>query len=322
MKDIKLKMACWDYDRTRPLIDGRVRPDGIDLDISVMRPREAFTRMLEREEFDIAEVSLASYARLKAEGDRRFVGIPVALSRMFRHSCIYTRAGAGIEKPQDLRGRRVGAVQLDSTGVIFIKGMLAHEYGVKPDRVQWVVGGLEVPAEVKAPARGHGDVERLTPHETLKTAFDRGAIDAVISNHIPSAFLQGAPEMVRLFPDFKAVEQAYYRRTGLFPIMHILAMRAERHREQPQAAASIFDAFCRARDIALGGLYDTDALRLALPWLIDHVEEARRLLGADYWTYGKEANRAVWDAFCGYQVEQQLSARAVSADELFVVGVP
>ena len=131
-------MAYWDYDRTRALIDGRVEPEGIDLKILVMRPREAFTRMLEREEFDIAEVSLASYARLKAEGDERFVGIPVALSRMFRHSCIYVRADAGITKPEDLHGRRVGAVQLDSTGLVFVKGMLAHDYGVTPDQVQWV----------------------------------------------------------------------------------------------------------------------------------------------------------------------------------------
>lgn len=316
----KLKLACWDYDRTRALIDGRVRPAGIDLDISVMRPREAFTRMLEHEEFDIAEVSLASYARLKAEGDGRFVGIPVALSRMFRHSCIYVRASAGIAKPEDLRGRRVGAVQLDSTGVIFIKGMLAHDYEVTPEQVQWVIGGLEASARVKVPDRGHGKVETLDSEDSLCAAIERGHIDAIISNHIPSLFLNGAQGMIRLFPNYKAVEQDYYKRTRIFPIMHIVAMRADLHRDDPRIAARIYDAFCQARDLAVAGLYDTDALRLALPWLIDHVEEARSVLGQDYWTYGAQSNKNVWNTFCEYQVEQKLSPRKVGLDDLFVTG--
>ena len=320
MANLKLKLACWDYDRTRALIDGRVEPEGIDLEISVMRPREAFTRMLEREEFDIAEVSLASYARLKAVGDERFVGIPVALSRMFRHSCIYVRADAGITKPEDLCGRRVGAVQLDSTGLVFVKGMLAHDYGVTPDQVQWVVGGLEVPTYVNVPARGHGAVEMLGPQEPLSAAFESGRIDALISNHIPSLFLKDAPQIVRLFPDYKAVEQDYYRRTGLFPIMHMVAMRADLNRKEPHVAARVYEAFCQARDLAVTGLYDTDALRLTLPWLIDHVEETHRVLGRDYWTYGVEKNRKVWNAFCDYQVEQQLSPRNVGLDCLFVTG--
>ncbi len=320
MANLKLKLACWDYDRTRALIDGRVAPEGIDLEISIMRPREAFTRMLEREEFDIAEVSLASYARLKAEGDERFVGIPVALSRMFRHSCIYVRADAGITKPEDLRGRRIGAVQLDSTGMVFVKGMLAHDYGVTPDQVQWVVGGLEVPAHVNIPARGHGAVEILGRQESLSATFEFGRIDALISNHIPSLFLNGAPQIIRLFPNYKAVEQDYYKRTGLFPIMHMVAMRADLNRKAPQAAARVYEAFCRARDLAVAGLHDSDALRLALPWLIVHVEETRRVLGLDHWAYGAEKNRKVWNALCDYQVEQQLSPRNVGLDGLFVSG--
>lgn len=320
MPNLKLKMACWDYDRTRALIDGRIKPDGIDLDIAVMRPREAFTRMLEREEFDIAEVSLATFARLKAEGDERFVGLPVALSRMFRHSCIYVRAGAGIDRPQDLRGRRVGAAQLDSTGVIFIKGMLTHDHGVTPDQTQWVVGGLEKPARTVAPRAGHGTVELLDERDTLIAAFQAGRIDAIISNHIPSLFVQRAPQMVRLFPDYKIVEQDYYRRTGLFPIMHLVAMRADRHRDHPFAVEAVYRAFCQARDVAVGGLYDTDALRLTLPWLIDHVEETRQVLGQDYWTYGAAANGNVWNALCDYQVEQKLSPRNAGLGRLFVTG--
>jgi 4,5-dihydroxyphthalate decarboxylase len=259
-------------------------------------------------------------ARLKAQGDDRFVGLPVPLSRMFRHSCIYVHADAGIATPQDLRGRAVGAVQLDSTGAVFIKGMLAHEHGVRADEIRWVCGGLETPAQIKRPAAGHGDVATLGASETLSEAFAAGRIDALISNHIPSLFARHDPRMVRLFPDFKAVEQQYYRRTALFPIMHVVAMRAEHHRNAPWAAAALYDAFCRAKVMAIDGLYDTDASRLALPWLIDHVEEARCMFGDDYWPYGAEKNRNVWTAFCGYQVEQGLAARSASLDELFVVG--
>jgi 4,5-dihydroxyphthalate decarboxylase len=125
---------------------------------------------------------------------------------------------------------------------------------------------------------------------------------------------------VRLFPNFKALEQKYFERTGIFPIMHIVALRAEHHRREPTIAAAIYDAFCKARDIAMGGIYDTDALRLTLPWLIDHVEEARRVLGEDYWAYGVEENRNVWTAFCRYQTEQGFTQRSASVDELFVVG--
>jgi 4,5-dihydroxyphthalate decarboxylase len=318
--NLKLRLACWDYDRTRALIDGRVRPDGIDLDVSVMRPREAFTRMLERGEFDIAEVSLASYARLKAEGDNRFVGLPVALSRMFRHSCIYVRAGAGIRTPEDLRGRRVGAAQLDSTGAVFIKGMLAHDHGVTPDQVQWVVGGLEVPGQIDVPARGHGIVEILGSHESLNTAFESNHVDAMISNHIPSLFRRGDPQMVRLFPNYKVVEQSYYKRTGIFPIMHVVAIRADLHREDSSVAPRLYKAFCDARDLAISGLYDTDALRLTLPWLIDHVEEARNEIGQNYWAYGAKENSKAWNALCDYQVEQQLSPRNVGLAALFAAG--
>jgi 4,5-dihydroxyphthalate decarboxylase len=315
-----IRLACWDYDRTRPLIDGRVTVDGLKLDVSVMRPREAFTRMLEREEFDVAEVSLANYAQLKAAGDTRFVGLPVALSRLFRHSCIYVRAGAGITKPQDLIGRRVGAPALDSTGLVFLKGMLAHDYDVTPDRMKWVVGGLEKPAASKTPPQGHGAVEMLGANETLVGAFKAGRIDALISNHIPSPFLAGDPEMVRLFVNFKTIEKDYFLRTGVFPVMHVVAIHADRYRADPAIAEKLYAAFVKARDIAVADLYDTDALRYAVPWLIAAIDEARATLGRDYWSYGREANRIVWDTLGRFLVEQKLAPRAPTVEELFVTG--
>ena len=314
-----LKMACWDYDRTRPLVDGRVTVPEFGLDITLMRPREAFRRMLEREEFDIAEVSLSNYARLKAEGDNRFVAIPVALSKMFRHSCMYVRAGSGIDVPADLIGRRVGVSQIDSTGILFIKGMLQHEYGVAPSQMNWIVGGLE--ASMAAPKRlpqNHGTIECLPEGRTLMEEFAVGRLDAILSNHMPSNFKAGSSDIHRLFKKFRTVEQDYYGRTGIFPVMHVVALRSDIHQRHPFLAKALYDAFSRARDIAVEGLYDTDALRLALPWLIDHLEEATAILGIDFWSYGLKPNYAAWHAICRYQVEQGITSHALQPEELFV----
>jgi 4,5-dihydroxyphthalate decarboxylase len=319
LSDLKLRAAFWDYDRTRPLIDGRVRPAGIALEPVLLRPREAFTRMLENEEFDAAEVSLASFVRLKAQNDKRFVGIPVALSKIFRHSCIYVRSDAGIAKPADLRGRRVGVSQIDSTGIVFIKGMLRHDFGLQQHEMQWFVGGLEKTAHpVSEFPAGHGSVQNLSEGQTLVELIEAGELDAIFSNHIPSNFKNGSSCIRRLFPDYKAVEREYVGRTGIYPVMHVVAIKAGLYEQHPWLADRLYNAFCDARDIATDGLYDTDALRLSLPWLIDHVEETRRVLGRDFWSYGLEPNRKAFDAICQYQFEQQLTPRLVSADELFV----
>jgi 4,5-dihydroxyphthalate decarboxylase len=321
VSDLKLRVAFWDYDRTRPLVDGRVRVSGVVLEPVLLRPREAFTRMLESEEFDVAEVSLASFVRLKADRDERFVGIPVALSKMFRHSCIYVRSDAGIETPADLRGRRIGVSQIDSTGIVFIKGLLRHDYGLLHDEMEWFIGGLEKPAtqSSEVPA-SHGSVKHATDHQTLVGELEAGELDAIFSNHMPTSFTNGGGRIRRLFADCKTVEKDYFRRTGILPVMHIVAIRSELCRLHPWLANSLYNAFCEARDLAISGLYDTDALRLTLPWLIDHIEETRAILGREFWSYGLEPNREAFGAICQYQFEQSLTSRLVSVDELFIAG--
>jgi 4,5-dihydroxyphthalate decarboxylase len=197
--------------------------------------------------------------------------VPVALSKIFRHSCIYVRTDAGIETPQDLRGKRVGTTQLGSTAVIFMNGILQHEYGVMMEDIQWFIGGLT-------------------------TATQRPLIPLKLPGKI---------------------KVDYYRRTGIFPIMHTVALRDDIYREHPWAARSVYRAFCEARDLAVDGLYDTDALRLSLPWLIHHVEETWRVLGKDFWAYGLEPNRPTLQAIGQYVYEQGFSPRIVSPDELF-----
>jgi hypothetical protein len=152
---------------------------------------------------------------------------------------------------------------------------------------------------------------------TLEDMFAAGELDALLSNYIPDLFLQRASGITRLFPDYKAIEQDYYRRTRIFPVMHIVVLRADIYRRDPWVATSLYRAFCQAKTLALEGLYDSDALHLAFPWLLDHIEEAEATFGRDYWSYGVEANRPAFEAIGRYLFEQGLAPRAVAAEELF-----
>ena len=324
MANLKLTLACWETDRTRPLIGGQVKPDGIDLDIQILRPRIAFQRMLDTQEFQVSELSLASYTALKARGECPFAAIPVALSKIFRHSCIYVHSRSGIATPQDLKGKRVGTSQYSSTGLCFMRGMLQHDYGVRAEDMHWFMGGLNsfvepplIPLNLPPAIR----LDFLKGGQTLEQMFDAGELDALLSLYIPNSFLQGRPHVARLWPNFKEIEQDYYRRTKIFPIMHTVALREDVQREHPWAAASLYRAFCAARDLAVGALYDTDALRVALPWLLDHVEESWHVFGKDFWPYGIEANRPTWTAIGQYVHEQGLAPRIVTPDEMFVPGI-
>jgi 4,5-dihydroxyphthalate decarboxylase len=305
-------------------MDGRVRPEGIDLDIKVLRPRHTFQRMLDDQEFQVSELSLASYAALKGRGQCPFVAVPVALSKIFRHSCIYVRTDAGIKAPADLKGKRVGTSQYSATALVFMRGMLQHDYGVAPSDLHWFMGGLNTFTEQPLIALNlpkNVRLDFLSPGETLEGLFEAGELDALLSIYIPSLFLKGSPRIARLFPNFKQVEQDYYRRTQIFPIMHTVVLRADVYQEHPWAARSIYQAFRAAKDLAVAGLYDSDALQLSLPWLLDHVEEAWRVFGRDFWSYGLEANRPTLSAIGRFVHEQGLSPRAVSPDELFAPDV-
>jgi 4,5-dihydroxyphthalate decarboxylase len=324
MPNLKLTLACWDYDRTRPLIDGRVRPEGIDLDIELLRPRQTFQRMLDDREFHVSELSLASYAALKGRGECPFVAVPVALSKIFRHSCIYVRTDAGITVPADLKGKRVGTSQYSSTALVFMRGMLQHDYGVAPSDLHWFMGGLNtfterplIPLNLPKDVR----LDFLPAGKTLEGMFEAGELDALLSIYIPTLFRAGSPRIARLFPGFKQVEQDYYRRTRIFPIMHVVVLREDVYKAHPWAARSIYQAFAAAKNLAIEGLYDTDALQLALPWLLDHVEEAWRVFGEDFWSYGLAPNRPTFAALGRFVHEQGLSPRVVSPDELFALDV-
>ncbi len=319
MSKQKLSLACWDYDRTRALIDGRVGVEGVELDVSVMRPRVAFERMLATGEFDICEMSFASYVGLRAEADCPIVAIPVMLSKMFRHDCIYVNRNANIESPRDLIGRRVGTMRYTSTALVFARGLLEHDFNVAPHELEWFVGGIDEGIDAKRPRETPENIRMtlLTKQQTLNAMLENGEIDALISQDIPSAFLKRSPNIRRLFPDFQTAETDYYQRTGIFPVMHTVVLKADLLKADPSLAQRVYDAFLRAKDIALHGLYDTDALHLSLPFLIAHVEEAWRVFGDDFFSYGLEPNRRTLETLCLYVYEQNQSSRLVTPDELF-----
>ncbi|MBL8771558.1 MAG: hypothetical protein JNK30_09275 [Phenylobacterium sp.] len=320
MSRLRLTLACWDYDRTRALADGRVRPEGIDLNFLPLEVEETFFRMLRNREFDVAEMSLSSYCVSLMREDPAFIAIPVFPSRFFRHSCVFVSARSGIERPQDLVGRRVGVPEYQMTAPVWIRGILSDEYGVDPASVEYLTGGEEEPGrdeKLKLSLPERFRVTPIGPGKTLSAMLADGEIDALHTARTPSTFYSRPDDVRRLFPDFVAVEKDYYRRTGLFPIMHVIAIRRSVYEANRWIAQSLFKAFCEAQAVTYAALSVTSAMTSMLPWQVAAVEDARALLGDDWWPYGFHRNRPVLDTFLRYHHEQGLSARRLAPEDLF-----
>jgi 4,5-dihydroxyphthalate decarboxylase len=320
MAPLPLTLACGDYDRTRPLVDGTVGPEGIDLTVLRLPVEEVFFRMLRHREFDVAELSLSSYVMTLFDPDPPFVALPVFPSRQFRHGAIYVNAEAGVRDPADLAGRVVGVPEYQITAAVWIRGILAERHGLPVAAPLYRTGGLEQPGRHEKIALSLPPdvrVEPIGPDQTLSQMLVAGELDALYTARFPSPFVAGAPEIRRLFADPMAVERQYLRDTGIFPIMHVVVVRRELHERHPWIAQTLTDAFGRAQQEAYRRLYETVALDVMLPWLTAHVEETRALMGADYWPYGLEANRRTLEAFLRYSHEQGLSARRLEPGELF-----
>lgn len=320
MPNISLSLACGPYERTAALLDGRVRPQGIDLTCLALPPYEMFWRQIQHREFDVSELSLSAHILATSRGERELLGIPVFPSRVFRHSYVFVRADAGIGCPGDLAGKRVGVPEYHMTAALFIRGMLSDEYGVDPRSIYWVQAGLDRPGRKE---RVSLDLpENLTlernERETLVDLLFEGAIDAVAIPSVPPRLLE-APDIVRrLFPDARAVERSYFERTGIFPIMHLVVITAEVYERAPWVAQEIYKAFTAAKEIALRESVSRGAIVSSLPWFETELEETRHLMGDDFWPYGVEPNRATLEAAVRYSAEQGLSRRPVSVEELFV----
>jgi 4,5-dihydroxyphthalate decarboxylase len=320
MDTLRIAVACWDYDRVRPLMDGRIRADGVRLNFLTLTPEETFFRAFRGAEFEVSELSLSSTLMMLSRNQCAYTPIPIFPSRSFRHSCIYVREGSGIERPEQLQGRRVAIPEYQVTAALVARGLLADEYGVRPQDLDWVQAGLEqVGREDKIVWQPPAGLRFEKIHDrTIVELFDRGEVDAMISPRAPPGFdPTGGGTIRRLFPDPAPVEAAYYRKTGIFPIMHVLGIRNDVLAANPWLAASLAKAFTLAKNQALTELADVAALKVALPFLASHVSEAHRLFGADFWPYGIEANRKPLEAALRWSHEQGLSARRLTVEELF-----
>ncbi len=320
MARLRLALACWDYDRTRALADGSVRPEGIDLNYLALPVEETFFRMLRQREFDVAEMSLSSYALTLARDDPPFVAIPVFPSRYFRHSCIFVSTRSAIREPKDLAGRRIGTPEYQMTAAVWIRGILADEYGVAHTAAEYWTGGEEHPGrdeKIALDLSPEVRLRRIGPGETLAAMLVDGEIDALYTARAPSTFVTRPGAVRRLFEDYAAVERDYYRRTRIFPIMHTVVIRREVYEANRWIAQTLTKAFVEAQRRAYRELEETAALKTMLPWLTSHVEETRREMGADWWAYGLAPNRHVLETFLRYHHEQGLSRRRLTPEALF-----
>ncbi|MFI6343986.1 ABC transporter substrate-binding protein [Streptomyces sp. NPDC050560] len=320
MSRLQLTMACGDYDRTRALAEGTVRADGIDLNYLRLPVEETFFRMMRHREFEVAEMSLSTYVHSLDADPAPFVALPVYTSRMFRHGSLYCHADAGIERPEDLRGKRIGTPEYQLTACVWMRGILGDRHGVPYDSVSYVTGGQESLGRIekaKVALPGSVRLERAPADRTLSQMLADGEIDALCTPRVPSPFAAGDPRVRRVFGDVVAAEKEYWAATGIFPIMHVVVVRRDVYERHPWVAQSLYKALVTARDQAYESLYDTSALRFMLPWLTPQLEEARELLGRDYWSYGLDANEATLAAFLRYHHEQGLSAKEWAPRELF-----
>jgi 4,5-dihydroxyphthalate decarboxylase len=315
---LHLTFACGDYDRTRALEDGSVRPDGIDLTCLRLPVEETFFRMLRHHEFDVAEMSLSTYVATLDQTPRPFVALPVFTSRMFRHGGIYINANAGIGTPSDLRGKRVGSPEFQLTACVWIRGILAEHHGVPLDSVTYYTGGQETPGRIEKGRVDTGlDVRPIPAGATLSQMLANGDIDAVYTPRVPSPFRDRDPRVTRLFDDVVAVEKEYFAATGIFPIMHVVVIRRDVYERHRWVAQSLYKACLIARDDAYARLYDSSALRFMEPWLIQHLEDSKQLLGRDYWSYGLAENEKTLDVFLRYHHDQGLSRTRYEPADLF-----
>ncbi len=311
---LSLTLACGDYEIVRALKEGTVTPDGIELTVLTgMDSPTRHWRMLRDREFDVAELSLSSYLMAKYRG-LPFEAIPVFLHRRFRHGFIFINSRAGIEKPSDLIGRRVGLKTFQATAILWLRGILEHDYGVPYRELRWVT---ERDEDVEFTPPEGLVIEKAPPGAKIEDMLAEGAVDAVLHPEILEPFAKGDKRVKRLFPDYKQVEIDYYKRTGIFPIMHVTAIKKEIADAHPWVAESLMRAFEDAKQAAYERLENPRIVPLA--WYREAWEEQRELLGPDPWEYGLgEANRHNLETAIGYSHESGLTGRRMELDELFL----
>jgi 4,5-dihydroxyphthalate decarboxylase len=319
MSQLQISIAMGDYDRNRALFDGRVQIDGCDPVYMLLSPEEMFFRAMRSRDFDITELSFSSYLVKHAQGDCPYIAVPVFLSRAFRHTSIYVRKDR-IRQPQDLKGKRVGVPEYQLTANVWARSILQDDYRVHPEDITWVRGGIDTPGrpeKIKLNLPPAVRIESAPEGLTISDLLNTGDIDGFIAPRPPSGAALHNPHVGWLFDNPTAVAQDYYRRTGIFPIMHVVGIRKELTDIHPWLPAAVFKAFNASKAAALELLADTSATKVTLPFVEEQLKAAKDLLGDDFWSYGVEANRKTLETFVHHHHAQGLSSRRVAVDELF-----
>jgi 4,5-dihydroxyphthalate decarboxylase len=316
---LPLTLAVNEYDHVRDLSTGAVSVEGVELTCLHLPVEEIFFRFTRYREWHVSELSLAKYTSLRAAGDESLVAIPVFTSRAFRHSAIYVRPDGPVDEPGALRGGRIGIPEWTQTATVYARGMLSRSYAVGLGDVEWVQAGTNEPGRVEGVRFAPPPGVTITPvaDRTLDDMLVAGELDAVIAAHAPRQFEEGTGRIVRLFSDYRAVEEAYHRETGVFPIMHVVVLRADVHRAHPWVAMNLFSAFETAKRRSLARALDFNAPLFPVPWAPANAERAAAAFGPDFWPYGVEPNRPTLAAFLEMAHEQRVCARPLTPDELF-----
>jgi 4,5-dihydroxyphthalate decarboxylase len=317
--NLSLTVAINDYDHVRDLVGGDVRAQGIELTWLRLPVEETFFRFARFREWEVSEFSLGKYSALRAAGDDSLVAIPVFPSRSFRHSAIFVRDDGPVDDPAALAGARIGVPEWTQTATIYARGALQHQYGIDLTGVQWFQGGTNEPGRVEGIRLAVPDGISLTsvPDRSLDDMLVAGELDAVIAAHPPTEFKRRSGRVVRLFSDYRTVEEEYHRATGVFPIMHVVALRRDVHDAHPWVAMNLLSAFEEAKRRSLARAIDGNAPRYPIPWSFANAQRAEEIFGRDFWPYGIEPNRRTLDAFLGFAHEQGVCARRLEPDELF-----
>ena len=317
---LPVALAINNYDHVRDLASGVVPVEGVALNCMHYSVEEIFFRFTKFREWDASELSLAKYCSLRAAGDDSIVAVPVFISRAFRHSALFVRDDGPVDRPSALSGGRIGIPEWTQTATVYARAILEHEFGVAVRDVTWIQAGTNEPGRTEgvavAPPAGVSVITR--PDDTLNDLLIAGEVDAVIAAHPPTDFLRETGRVVRLFSNYRDLEEDWYRRTGVFPIMHVLTLRAEFHERHPWVAMNLVTAFEAAKRRSLDRMLDFGAPRIPVPWGPANNERARSLIGADPWPYGIEPNRTTLNAFLDYAVEQGVCARRLQVEDLFV----
>jgi len=313
---LSLTLAIGDYEHTRDVVTGQVPVQGVNLNVLTLSPEEAFFRFTFFREWEVSEMSMGKYVSLRSQEDNGITAIPVFPSRVFRQSMIYVRDGGKIDRPEQLKGKRIGVPEWAQTAVIYSRGYLTHQAKVPLGSVEWVQAGVNQAGRVEKvkPRLPEGVRLRPEPQHSLNDMLLAGDIDAVLSARPPRDFGSG---IRRLFPDYEAIEAAYFRETGIFPIMHVIVIKTEVLERHPWLAMNLYKAFEEAKRRSLARLSDITASHAPLAWLATYTERMKGLFGEDFWPYGLEKNRTTLQAFVDFAFEQGVCHRRLELEELF-----